>query len=345
MRTVDLRSDTITRPTESMKRAMAEAEVGDDVFGEDPTVRRLEEMAAERTGKEAALYVASGTMANLVSQLTHCGRGNEMILGDQCHVFYYEQGGSAAMGGIHPRTVRNQPDGTIDLADIEAAIRPEDVHFPRTRLIVLENTHNRCYGTPIPPRYMMDVSRLAHDRGIRVHVDGARIFNAAAALGVDASGLAGPADSVSFCLSKGLAAPVGSLVCGDKAFIEDARRARKVVGGGMRQAGVLAAAGVVALTEMVDRLVDDHENAKRLATELAEIPGLFVDVDRVRTNIVYVDILEPGPAAPELVERLRVEGVRVLPVGPGRFRAVTHYHIASEDVAYALGVFRRVMRN
>jgi threonine aldolase len=345
MRTVDLRSDTITRPTESMKRAMAEAEVGDDVFGEDPTVRRLEEMAAERTGKEAALYVASGTMANLVSQLTHCGRGNEMILGDQCHVFYYEQGGSAAMGGIHPRTVRNQPDGTIDLADIEAAIRPEDVHFPRTRLIVLENTHNRCHGTPIAPRYMMDVARLAHERGIRVHVDGARIFNAAAALGVDASELAGPADSVSFCLSKGLAAPVGSLVCGDKAFIEDARRARKVVGGGMRQAGVLAAAGIVALTEMVDRLADDHENAKRLATELAEIPGLSVDVDRVRTNIVYVDILEPGPAAPELVERLRLEGVRVLPVGSGRFRAVTHYHIASEDVAYALGVFRRVMRN
>jgi threonine aldolase len=344
MRTVDLRSDTITRPTESMKRAMAEAEVGDDVFGEDPTVRKLEEMAAERTGKEAALYVASGTMANLVSQLTHCGRGNEMILGDQCHVFYYEQGGSAAMGGIHPRTVQNQPDGTIDLADIEAAIRPEDVHFPRTRLIVLENTHNRCYGTPISPEYMAKVGQLAHDRGIRLHVDGARIFNAAVALGVDASELAGPADSISFCLSKGLAAPVGSLVCGDQAFIEDARRARKVLGGGMRQAGVLAAAGIVALTEMVDRLAEDHANAKRLGSELAGIPGLSVDVDKVRTNIVYVDIQEPGPAAPELVERLRLEGVRVLPVGPGRFRAVTHYHIESEDIAYALGVFRRVMR-
>jgi threonine aldolase len=344
MRTVDLRSDTITRPTESMKRAMAEAEVGDDVFGEDPTVRRLEEMAAERTGKEAALFVASGTMANLVSQLTHCGRGNEMILGDQCHVFYYEQGGSAALGGIHSRTVPNRPDGTIDPADLEAAIRPDDVHFPRTRLIALENTHNRCYGTPLTDEYMARVGELARSREIRLHVDGARIFNAAVALGVEASALAGPADSVSFCLSKGLAAPVGSLVCGSRDFVAEARRARKVLGGGMRQAGVLAAAGIVALNEMVDRLAEDHANARELASGLANLPGLKVETERVRTNIVYIDIHPPGLSAPELAERLVREGVRVLALGPDRIRAVTHYHIASEDIAYALGAFGRVMR-
>ena len=343
MRTVDLRSDTITRPTESMKRAMAEAEVGDDVFGEDPTVRELEEMAAERTGKEAALFVASGTMANLVSQLTHCGRGNEMILGDQCHVFYYEQGGSAALGGIHSRTVPNRPDGTIDPADLEAAIRPDDVHFPRTRLIALENTHNRCHGTPLTAEYMARVAELARSREIRLHVDGARIFNAAVALDVDVSALAGPADSVSFCLSKGLAAPVGSLVCGSRAFVAEARRARKVLGGGMRQAGVLAAAGIVALNEMVDRLAEDHANARELASGLAGLPGLKVEIERVRTNIVYIDIDPPGLSAPELAERLAREGVRVLALGPGRIRAVTHYHIESEDIAYALGAFDRGM--
>ncbi|MFZ0241310.1 MAG: GntG family PLP-dependent aldolase, partial [Desulfobacterales bacterium] len=212
-RQIDLRSDTITLPTPAMRQAMAAAEVGDDVFGEDPTVRRLEEMAAERLGKEAGLFVASGTMANLVSQLTHCGRGDEMILGDQAHIFYYEQGGSAAVGGIHPRTVPNKPDGKILIEDIEAAIRGEDVHFPRTRLIMLENTHNRCYGSPLDTAYLQSVRRLADRCGLKVHVDGARLFNAAAALSVTAAELAAPADSISVCLSKGLAAPVGSVVC------------------------------------------------------------------------------------------------------------------------------------
>ena len=261
-RIVDLRSDTITLPTPSMRKAMATADVGDDVFGEDPTVNHLEEMAAERLGKEAGLYVTSGTMANLVCQLTHCGRGEEMILGDQAHIFFYEQGGSSAVGSIHPRTVPNQPDGKLLLEDIEAAVRPDNVHFPVTRLVVLENTHNRCNGAPLDSDYLQSVRRLADTYGLKIHMDGARLFNAAVALDVAAAELAAAADSVSVCLSKGLAAPVGSVVCGTRSFIDRARRARKVLGGGMRQAGILAAAGIVALTEMTDRLAEDHANAQ-----------------------------------------------------------------------------------
>lgn len=343
MRLVDLRSDTITKPTPAMRRAMAEAEVGDDVFGEDPTVNRLEEMAAERMGKEAGLFVASGTMGNLVCLLAHCGRGDEVILGDQAHTYIYEQGGSAALGGIHPRPLRNQPDGTIDLAEMEAAIRPDNVHFPRTRLIALENTHNRCNGSPLSPAYMKAVGDLARRYGLKLHVDGARIFNAAVALKVDVRELVADADSVTFCLSKGLAAPVGSVVCGTKAFIAEARRARKVLGGGMRQAGVLAAAGIVALTEMVDRLEEDHANARRLAEGLAEVPGLSIDPTLYQTNIVYVDVVAPNLTGNAVAERLESEGVRVLALGPQRIRAVTNYHVSAEDIDYALDAFRRVM--
>ncbi|WP_373501390.1 GntG family PLP-dependent aldolase, partial [Desulfococcus sp.] len=232
MQVIELRSDTLTRPTDAMRKAMAEARVGDDVFGEDPTVNRLEEMAAARVGKAAALFVASGTMGNLVAQLTHCGRGSETILGDESHVFYYEQGGAAALGGIHPRTIPNRPDGTLAVEEIAAAVRPDDNHFPRSRLILLENTHNRCGGAPLTPAYTAAVGRLARDRGLSLHVDGARIFNAAAALGVDVRELTAPADSVSFCLSKGLGAPVGSVLCGGKDFIAEAQRNRKVLGGG-----------------------------------------------------------------------------------------------------------------
>ena len=231
MRIIDLRSDTMTQPTDAMRRAMAEAEVGDDVFCEDPTINRLEEMAAQRLGKEAALYVSSGTMGNLVSQLTHCGRGDEIILGSHAHTFFFEQGGSAAVGSIHPRTVPNQPDGKLALEDIEAAIRGDNVHFPRTRLILLENTHNLCNGSPLGIDYMKAVGEIARRYNLKIHVDGARIFNAAAALGVEPKDLAAEADSVSFCLSKGLAAPVGSVVCGTQDFIDEARRARKILGG------------------------------------------------------------------------------------------------------------------
>lgn len=341
---IDLRSDTVTHPTPAMREAMARAEVGDDVFGEDPTVRRLEEAAAERMGKEAALFVASGTMANLVALLTHCGRGDEVIVGDQAHTFLSEVGGMAALGGIHPRPVPNQPDGTLRLADIEAAIRTEDVHHPRTRLIALENTHNRCMGAPLSPEYMAQVRALADRYGLKVHVDGARIFNAAVALGVPAADLARSADTVTFCLSKGLCAPVGSLICGPADFIREARRIRKMVGGGMRQAGVLAAAGLVALETMVDRLAEDHRRARRLAEGLAEIPGVHIEVHRVRTNIVIFELDPRVPLSDEaFLAALQAHRVKILRWGPRRFRAVTHYWIDDADIDRALHAFADVV--
>ena len=343
MKPIDLRSDTLTPPTEAMRKAMAEAEVGDDVFGEDPTVNRLEAMAAKRLGKEAALFVSSGTMANLVSLLTHCGRGEEIILGDQAHVFFYEQGGSAAVGGIHPRTVPNRPDGTLDLAAVAAAVRPDNVHFPRTRLLVLENTQNRCSGAPLDAAYMAEARDLATTFGLKIHVDGARIFNAACALGLSAADLAAEADSVSFCLSKGLAAPVGSMVCGAQSFIDKARRNRKLLGGGMRQAGVLAAAGIVSLTDMVERLAEDHANAKKLAEALAGIDGIDLDPKAVRTNIVYFALAREGLDAARMVARLDREGVRVLPVDARRCRAVTHYPVTEADIDRAVTAFAKVL--
>jgi len=343
MRIVDMRSDTITQPTPAMRQAMSEAKVGDDVFGEDPTVNRLEEMVSERLGKEAALFVASGTMANLVSQLTHCGRGDEMILGDQSHMFVYEQGGSAALGGVHPCSLENKPDGTMALADIEAAIRPDDVHFPRTKLIVLENTHNRCSGSPLNVSYIRSVSELARRYGLKLHVDGARLFNATTALGVDAKDLVAQADSVSICLSTGLAAPVGSVVSVNQDFISEARRNRKVVGGGMRQAGILASAGIVALTEMVDRLADDHKNAGKLVQGLANMEGLSIDPDLVSTNIVFVDVTKKGMTSQILAEKVHNRGIRVLPIGPNRLRAVTNYHVTSSDIDYALDIFLEIL--
>lgn len=344
MRIVDLRSDTITQPTPEMRQAMADAEVGDDVYGEDPTVNRLEEMVAKRLGKEAALFVASGTMANLVSQLTHCGRGDEIILGDQSHIFFYEQGGSASLGGIHPRAVPNQPDGTLAFHDIETAIRRENIHFPRTKLIIVENTQNRCNGNPLDADYMHALGEIALGHELKVHLDGARLFNAAVTLGTTAKNLAENADSVSICLSKGLAAPVGSVVSGSRDFILEARRVRKVLGGGMRQAGVLAAAGIVALNEMIDRLADDHTNAKRLAEGLAGLDGVSIEPAHVKTNIVYVEIEDKGMSSQDLTKVLDSEGVRVLSTGSRRLRAVTNYHVTSDDIDYVLGVFAKVLR-
>ncbi len=343
MHTIDLRSDTVTKPTPAMREAMARAEVGDDVFGEDPTVNRLEAMAAERLGKEAALFVTSGTMGNLVCLLSHCGRGDEMIVGGQAHTYVYEQGGSAALGGIHPRPLPNQPDGTIALEEIEAAIRTDNLHFPRTRLICLENTHNRCGGAVLTLEYMQAVGRLARRHGLAVHLDGARIFNAAVALGVDAEALAADADSVMFCLSKALAAPVGSLVCGSGEFIAETRRARKVVGGGWRQAGVIAAAGIVALEQMVDRLAEDHANAKRLAVGLASLPGIVLDPARVQTDIVIFELHRDDMTPEGLAERLKERGVLLLAIGGRRLRAVTNYHVTAEDVERALQVFSDVL--
>jgi len=343
MKIIDLRSDTVTQPTPEMREAMYRAELGDDVYGEDPTVNRLEQMGAERLGKEAALFVVSGTMGNLVALLTHCGRGDEVILGDRSHTFLFEQGGMAALGGIMPHTVPNQPDGTMRLEDIEGAIRGDDVHFPRTRLICLENTHNVCNGTPITARYTAQAAQVARDHSLRVHVDGARIFNAAAALDVDVRELVRDVDSVQVCLSKGLCAPVGSLVCGSAEFIAEARRARKVVGGGMRQAGVLAAAGIVALEQIADRMGEDHARAKRLAAGFAEIPGL--DVGPVVTNILYFGLAEQVSKTPEeVVAGLAERGVRVLGRVGGRFRAVTHHWISDEDVERTIQAMREVIQ-
>jgi len=343
--TIDLRSDTVTLPTPAMRRAMAEAEVGDDVFGEDPTTLRLEQMAADRVGQEAAMLVPSGTMANLVCVLTHCGRGDEAILGDQCHSFVYEAGGIAALGSVHPHPIANQPDGTLRLEDIEHAIRPGNVHFPRSRLICLENTHNQCGGRVLRPDYMAGVVDLARRRGLKVHLDGARVFNAAAALGVDVRVLTSAMDSVSFCLSKGLCAPVGSLVCGPKDFVAQARRIRKMLGGGMRQCGVLAAAGIVALEQMVDRLPEDHAHARRLAQGIAQVPGLYVDPGTVETNLVFFEVTAQSMTAQELVTGLDRQGVKVLAVGPRRLRAVTHHGIEAGDIDQALDAIRAAIRS
>lgn len=340
---IDLRSDTVTKPTMAMRKAMAEAEVGDDVYGEDPTVNRLQELAADMLGKEAALFVPSGTMGNLVSVLTHCGRGDEMILGDQAHIFLYEQGGSAAMGGVHPRTVPNLPDGTMDLNQVEAAIRGENEHFPISRLIAVENTHNRCGGRALPVAYMDAIGELAHRHGLKLHVDGARLWNASVALNVSPARLVQHADSVSVCLSKGLAAPVGSLVVGSHDFVARARRMRKVLGGGMRQAGVIAAAGIVALTEMVERLADDHANAKRLAQGLAQLDGIEIDPDAVETDIVIFSLNRADMTPAQLAAGLRERGVLLSPIGGSRLRAVTNYHVTGADIDRALDAFAAVL--
>ncbi len=342
MNIVDLRSDTVTKPTPAMWAAMANANVGDVVYGEDPTVNKLEAMAAERMGKEAALFVVSGTMGNLAALLAHCRRGDEAIIGDKSHTFLYEQGGMAALGGIMPHTVPNQMEGTLCLSDVRDAIRGDDDHFPRTRLICLENTHNVCNGTPLTPWYMERTAEVAREHGLKIHVDGARIFNAAAALGVDARDLVKDADSVTFCLSKGLCAPVGSVLCGSRAFIQEARRARKVLGGGMRQAGVIAAAGVVALEQMTERLVEDHARAKRLAAGLADMPGVMVEP--VFTNILYFSLApQVTLTTDEVAARLREYGILINPRSGRTFRAVTHYWIDDEGIERTLKALREIL--
>ncbi len=343
MNIVDLRSDTVTKPTPAMWAAMAKAEVGDDVYGEDPTVNKLEAMAAERMGKEAAVFVVSGTMGNLTALLAHCRRGDEVILGDKSHTFLYEQGGMAALGGIIPHTVPNQMEGTLCLSDVRDAIRADDPHFARTRLICLENTHNVCNGTPLKPWYMARIAEIAREHHLKIHVDGARIFNAAAALGVDVRELVKDADSVTFCLSKGLCAPVGSVLCGSAEFIAEARRARKVLGGGMRQAGVIAAAGIVALEQMTGRLVEDHARAKRLADGLAEMPTVMVEP--VFTNILYFSLApQVKLTAEEVATRLREYGILIGPRSARSFRAVTHYWIDDEGIERTLKALREILQ-
>jgi len=344
MSIIDLRSDTVTLPTPAMREAISRAELGDDVFYEDPTVNRLEKMTAEKVGMEAALLVVSGTMGNAICVLTHCARSEEAILGDSSHIFLNEAGGMSALGGIFPHTIPNQPDGTLRLEEIEAAIRTDNIHFPRTRLICLENSHNRCYGAPLTPEYTASVAALAKRHGLRLHIDGARIFNAAAALGADVRELTRGADSLSLCLSKGLAAPVGSVICGSSEFIARARRIRKMLGGGMRQAGIIAAAGIVALGEMTGRLTEDHVNARRLARGIAEIRGLATEPERVRTNILYFDLIDRRFSDEEFLARLEERGVRISHPGPGRFRMLTHYGISETEIGEAIQALRDVMQ-
>ena len=334
MQTIDLRSDTVSHPTPAMREAMANAVVGDDVYHDDPTVNQLEADAAELLGKEAAVFVSSGTQGNLCALLAHCGRGDSILIGNTSHIFRYEQGGMAQLGGILPHTVPVQADGTMRIADLERAINPNDEHMPVTRLVAIENTHNAAGGMPLTAEYTADVADFARQNGLRFHIDGARIFNAAAAYGVEARTLAEGADSLTFCLSKGLCAPVGSVLVGDADFIRRARRARKVLGGSMRQAGILAAAGLIALREMRLRLRDDHDNAQLLAEGLSEIPDVCIKSQN--TNFVYFSLNGATRMTPTaLAASLRSEyGILISPYGgeQGQFRLRTHYWIDREAI-------------
>lgn len=345
MKVIDLRSDTVTQPTEQMRRAMAEAAVGDDVYGEDPSINRLQERAAELMGMEAGLFTASGTMSNLVATLTHCQRGDEIIMGDQAHMFWNEAAGASAMAGAQIRLVPNDQRGMINPRDVEAAIRPRgNIHFPPTTLVCLENTHNRCSGGVLTPEDTKQIADVAHAAGAKVHLDGARIFNAAVALELPASELVKDVDDVSFCISKALSCPVGSVLCGSREVIDEARKWRKVVGGGMRQAGVLAAAGLVALDTMIDRLAEDHANARQLARGLANIDGIQVDPDSIQTNIVIFEMDRSVGSASEFISALAREGVKVTYPGKQSVRMVTHRHIDSADVADALSRVASVVK-
>jgi threonine aldolase len=340
-RLVDFRSDTVTKPTDAMRAAMAIAEVDDDVQGGDPTITQLQNEIAHIMGKEAGLFVPSGTMGNLIAVLVHCDtRGSEVIMGTESHISVYEQGGVSTLGGVHPRTVPNNSDGTMDLSKLEAAIRYElDDHFPITRLICLENTQARCGGRCISAEYTDKVGELAKSYGLQLHIDGARIFNASVALGVAPERLVRAADTVSVCLSKGLGAPVGTVLVGSNEFIIKARRLRKALGGGMRQVGILGAAGLVALRDMVDRLAVDHANARLMAEGLNAVKGLRVDMSIVETNIVYAEVTTESALTPkEIVEAWKKYGVLTLTWGR-TIRVVTHYHITEDDVRFALRFF------
>lgn len=341
---IDLRSDTVTLPTPEMRQAMLDAPLGDDVYEEDPTVNRLQQLAAERMGKEAGLLVASGTMGNLVAILTHCGRGDEIILGNLSHTFLFEAGGTAALGGVHSYVLPNQPDGSLLLDDIRAAIRSDNVHYPTSRLLCLENTHNRCGGVVLSPEYTQAAATLAHDNGLKVHLDGARVFNAAAALGVPVSALTLPVDSVTFCLSKALCAPVGSVLCGTADFIRKARHIRKQLGGGMRQAGVLAAAGIIAIEKMVNLLPEDHRRARMLAEGLAAIPGVRLDFGLPASNMVFFSLDPDLPwSANQIAEKLEMSHIKVGVTGDRSFRLVTHYWIRDTDIQKTVDTIKEAL--
>jgi len=337
-----LRSDTVTLPTDEMREAMNNAEVGDDVYQEDPTVNRLEELAAKKLEKEAALFVPSGTMGNLIAVLTHCQRGDEIILEKDSHIYYYEVGGMSAVAGVIPRLIIGDR-GIPNPQDIIGTLRDENLHYPKTTLICLENTHNRAGGTIIPPKATEEVCQLAHKRNIAVHLDGARIFNAAIALDIEPALLTKDVDSVMFCLSKGLSAPVGSILAGSKEFIKRARKNRKMLGGGMRQAGILAAAGIIALENMVERLEEDHKNARILGEGLADISGIKVDLATIQTNMVYFDLRESSMDTFQFLPKLAEYNILGSPRPPTKVRLVTHYGINEEDIYTTIKVIKEIV--
>lgn len=345
MKIIDLRSDTVTQPTPEMREAMAKADVGDDVYGEDPTVNALQEKAAAMLGKEAALFVPSGTMGNLISVLSHCGRGDEVILGNQAHIFRYEAGGISALGGVHSHQISNQEDGRLLLGDIEAAVRWDDEHEPVTRLIALENTQNRCGGTVLSLAYMNEVAEFAKAKGLALHLDGARMFNAAAALSCNAKDVAAPFDSITFCLSKGLSAPVGSVICGSKEFIAKAHRLRKQLGGGMRQAGILAAAGIVALDTMPQRMSEDHQRAEKLAEGLKGVSGVVLEKGSPHTNMVFIRLADhvEYPVEKVAAHFNKARGILLGISGARNFRLVTHYWVTDEDVERVVAAFEELL--
>ncbi|MDC5720769.1 low-specificity L-threonine aldolase [Vibrio europaeus] len=335
---MDFRSDTVTKPTDTMRKAMAEALVGDDVYGDDPTVNELEQWAAERHGFEAALFTTSGTQANLLGLMAHCERGDEYLCGQQAHNYKYEAGGAAVLGSIQPQPIENNPDGTLDFSKLKAAIKPDDSHFARTKLLSLENTIN---GKVLPLSYLAEAREFVNQHNLSLHLDGARVYNAAVALDVDVKEIAQHFDSMTICLSKGLCAPIGSLLLGSKAFIAKARRLRKMVGGGMRQAGILAAAGKLALTEQVTQLSVDHQNAKKLALGLSELDGFHVNPDFVQTNIVFAK-LDDSIQINKIAEQLAEDGITVSPGNPIRF--VTHKDVSSADIDLLLSKLAQYLK-
>ena len=341
---IDLRSDTVTKPTPEMREAMAEAEVGDDVYRDDPTVNRLEELAATMLGKEASLFIPSGTMGNLLALLVHCQRGDEAIVGDKSHIYLNEAGGMSALGGIQPCPVSNQKDGTLAFDDILASIRTEDVHHPITRLICLENTQNICGGVPLTPVYTREVGELARKHNLSLHIDGARIFNAAVAQNISIRDLVDPADSVMFCLSKGLASPVGSMLVGTSRFIARARHLRKMLGGGMRQVGIIAAAGIISLEQMTKRLADDHVRARKLADGLRNVKGVLVDEGSPYSNMVYLNLASDVKVdAAKIIDIASKQGVLLDCENARRFRLVTHYWVDDKAVDKVIQVFKTAM--
>ncbi|MCS7120969.1 MAG: GntG family PLP-dependent aldolase [Nitrososphaerota archaeon] len=342
-RLIDLRSDTVTLPTEEMLEAIRNAELGDDVFREDPTVEKLQEMAAKKMGKEAALLVPSGTMANLVSVMSNTKRGDSIILEAESHIYWYEVGGISSIAGVLPIPVKGE-FGFMRPKDIEEAIREKEIHTAETTLVCIENTHNRAGGTIITPSQIRDVSRAAKSHGLTLYMDGARIFNAAVALKTDVREFTKYVDNLMFCLSKGLSCPVGSIIVGDEEFIERARKIRKMIGGGMRQAGVIAAPGIIALEKMIDRLEEDHRNARKLAEGLAKIEGIYIDLRRVQTNIVIFDVRGLGVEAEKFVDNLRERGVLALKFGQTKVRMVTHRGVSSEDIDITLGAVDEVVK-